>query len=60
MKRNSQRIYSNSLSPLGAQIKDIGAAWQALHNEVKLRLWRRLLLAPVSKIEKFNDTIEAH
>ena len=34
----------NSLSPLGAKNKDIGAASQTLLTEVKLRLWRRILL----------------
>ena len=60
MKGDSQRISGNSMSPLGAQIKDTGAAWQTLLTEVKLRLSRRLLLAPVSKMEVFNDTTEGH
>ena len=36
MKRNEKRISSNSLSPLGAQNKDLGAACQTLPTEVKL------------------------
>ena len=42
MKGNSKRISSNSLSPLGAQNKEIGAALQTLLTEVKLRLLSRL------------------
>ena len=42
MKRNSKRISGNSFTPLGAQNKDIGAAWQTLLTEMKLRLRRKL------------------
>ena len=42
MKRNSKRTSSNSLSPLGDQNKEIGAALQTLLAEVKLRLLSRL------------------
>ena len=42
MKGNSKRISSNSLSPFGAQNKEIGAALQTLLTEVKLRLLSRL------------------
>ena len=41
MKRNSKRTSGNSLSPLGVQEKDIGAASQTLPwllTKVKLRL----------------------
>ena len=41
MKANSKRISGNSLSPLGALNKDIGAASQTLLIEIKLRLRRR-------------------
>ena len=36
LKGNSKRISGNSLSPLGAQNSDIGAASQTLVTEVKL------------------------
>ena len=39
---NSKRISGNSLSPLGAQNEDIGAASRTLLTEVKLRLQRSL------------------
>ena len=39
LKGNSKRISGNSLSPLGAQNKDLGATSQT---GVKLRLLRRL------------------
>ena len=42
MKGNSKCTSSNSLSPAGAQNKDIGAALQTLLTEFKLRLRRRL------------------
>ena len=42
MKGNSKCTSSNSLSPEGAQNKDIGAALQTLLTEFKLRLRRRL------------------
>ena len=42
LKGNSKRISGNSLSPLGAQNKDLGATSQTLLNGVKLRLLRRL------------------
>jgi len=42
MKRNSKFTPGNSLSPAGAQNKDIGAASQTLLTEFKLRLRRRL------------------
>ena len=42
MKGNSKCISSNSLSPLGAQNKEIVAALQTLLTEVKLRLLSRL------------------
>ena len=42
MKRNSKRISGNSFTPLGAQNEDIGAAWQTLLTEMKLRLRRKL------------------
>ena len=42
MKGNSKRTSGNSLSQLGAQNKDIGAASQTLLTEVKLHLRRRL------------------
>ena len=42
MKGNSKRTSGNSLSPLGAQNKDIGAASRTLLTEVKLHLRRRL------------------
>ena len=35
---NSKRISGNSLSPLGAQNEDIGAASRTLLTQVKLRL----------------------
>ena len=38
MKGNLKRTTGNSLSPLVTQNKDIGAAWQTLLTEVKLRL----------------------
>ena len=43
MKGNWKRTSGNSLSPLGAQNKDIGAASQMLLIEVKLRLRCRLV-----------------
>ena len=42
MKGNSKRIFGDSLSPLEAQNKYLGAASQTLLTEVKLRLRRRL------------------
>ena len=42
LKGNSKRNSVNSLSPLGAQTKDFGAASQTLLTGVKLRLQRRL------------------
>ena len=42
MKGNSKHSSGNSLSPLWAQIKDLGAASQTVPTEVKLRLRRRL------------------
>ena len=42
MKGNSECSSSNSLSPLGDQNKDLGAASQTLLTEVKLHLRRRL------------------
>ena len=42
MKGFSKRTSDNSLSPLGAQNEDIGAASQTLLTEVKLRQRRRL------------------
>ena len=42
LKGNSKRISGYSLSPLGAQYKDFGAALQTLLTGVKLRLLRRL------------------
>ena len=42
MKGNWKRISSNSLSPLRAQNKEIGAALRTLLAEVKLRLLSRL------------------
>ena len=42
MKENSKRIFGDSLSPLEAQNKYLGAASQTLLTEVKLRLRRRL------------------
>ena len=42
MKGNSKRTSGNSLSPLGAQNKYIGAASRTLLTEVKLHLRRRL------------------
>ena len=42
LKGNSKRKSVNSLSPLGAQNKDFGAASQPLLTGVKLRLQRRL------------------
>ena len=44
MKGNSKRIFGDSLSPLEAQNKYLGAASQTLLTEVKLRLRRRLPL----------------
>ena len=41
MKGNSKRTSSISLSSLGAQNKDLGAALQTLLTEVSLRLRRR-------------------
>jgi len=38
MKGNSKRTSGNSLTPLGPQNKNIGAAWQALLTEVKFHL----------------------
>ena len=43
MQENSKRSSGNSLSPLGAQNKDIGTALQTLLIEIKLRLQHRLL-----------------
>ena len=45
LKGNSKRVSSNSLSPLGAQNNDIGAASQTLVTEVKLHLRCRLIIA---------------
>ena len=42
MKGNSKHTSVNSLSRLGAQNKDLGAALQTLLTEVSLRLRRRL------------------
>ena len=42
MKRKAKRSSGNSLRPLGAHNKDIGAASQTSLTEVKLRLRRRL------------------
>ena len=42
MKGNSKRTSGVSLSPLGAQNEDLGAALQTLLTEVSLRLRRRL------------------
>ena len=42
MKGNWKRTSSNSLSPLGVQNKEIGAALRTLLAEVKLRLLSRL------------------
>ena len=44
LKRNSKRTSGNSLNPLRAQNKDIGAVSQTLLTEVKLRLRRRIPL----------------
>ena len=44
MKGNSKRTSGNSLSPLGAQNKDIGAASQTILTWVRLRQRRRLKL----------------
>ena len=44
-KENSKRTFSNFLSPLGAQNKDIGAASQTSLTEVKLLLRRRLTIS---------------
>ena len=43
IQENSKRSSGNSLSPLGAQNKDIGTALQTLLIEIKLRLQHRLL-----------------
>ena len=43
MKGNSKRTPGNSLSPLAAQYKNIGAAWWTLLTEVKFHLRRRLI-----------------
>ena len=43
MQENSKRSSGNSLSPLGAQNKDIGTALQTLLIEIKLRLQHGLL-----------------
>ena len=43
MKGNSKRTSGNSLSPLGPQNKNIGAAWQTLLTEVKFHLRRMLI-----------------
>ena len=42
LKGNSKRNSVDSLSPLGAQTKDFGAASQTLLTGIKLRLQRRL------------------
>ena len=42
LKGNSKRISSNSLTPLGAQNKDISTASQSLLTSVRLRLLLRL------------------
>ena len=42
LKGNSKRISGNSLSPLGAQNKDMGAASPMLLTGVELRMRRRL------------------
>ena len=44
MKGNSKRTSRKSLSPLGAQNNDLGAASQTLLTEAELRLQRRLTL----------------
>ena len=44
LKGNSKRTSGNSLSPLGAQNKDIGAASQTILTWVRLRQRRRLKL----------------
>ena len=55
MKRNSKRTSSNSLSPLGAKNKAIGAALQTLLAEVKLRL----LITRLPKGQFPKDTTQA-
>ena len=50
MKENSKCTSSNSLSPAGAQNKDISAALQTLLTELKLCLRRRL--DPISSLTK--------
>ena len=55
MKGNSKRTSGNSLSPLGAQNKELGTASQTLLTEVKLRgLRRRLTASIVIKILPLN------
>ena len=44
-KENSKGTSGNSLSPLGAQNENIGAASQTSLTEVKLRLRRRLTIS---------------
>ena len=59
MKGNSKRTSGNSLSPLGAQNKELGTASQTLLTEVKLRgLRRRLTASIVIKILPPNKPIE--
>ena len=43
LKGNSKRISGNSLSPLGAEIEDIGAVSHTFQTGVTLRLQRRLV-----------------
>ena len=45
-KGNLKRISGNSLSPLGAQNRDLGAASQMLLTRVKLCLRCNLLICP--------------
>ena len=59
MERNSKPTSGNSLSPLGAQNKDIDAASQTLLTEVKLRGLRlRLTASIVMEILPLNKHIE--
>ena len=57
MKGNSKHISGNSLGPLGAQNKDIGAASQTLLTKVNLRLRRWLHLTIIPRARMGSESI---